>query len=139
MKATLTYAERIHQKIDFDRILEKRPISNRWVAIHFLLGSANTDRLGIVISKRFIKKSTQRNWIKRKIREAFRNGNKSRTPIDLIVRLRKQIANNEEKSLFALQLQQLLTEVRNREYVTDNPLSNKELPVSDKSVISIDV
>jgi ribonuclease P protein component len=55
-------------------------------ALHVLPTGSGNARLGLVIGKRYEKKSVRRNAIKRVLREAFRLGYASLPPADLVFR-----------------------------------------------------
>lgn len=69
------------------------------------------DRLGVVVSKKVVKKATERNRIKRITREAFRLGEFGNSSLDIVIRIRKRVFPIQEKQ-FVFALKQLLTELR---------------------------
>jgi ribonuclease P protein component len=77
----------------------KRLVDKNFIIIA-KLNTENYPRLGLAISKKSIKLSVQRNRIKRLIREYFRNEViPCDAPIDFVVMAKKNIQNNDNKSL----------------------------------------
>jgi ribonuclease P protein component len=80
-------AGRLRQKADFERLLQqgtKRSLEG----FTFYVGSSTSGRarLGILVSRRHAARATDRNRIKRFIREAFRVEQESIGPLDVLVR-----------------------------------------------------
>ena len=80
-------------------------------------------RLAISVPKRLLKRATDRNYIKRVIREGFRRHEVRALPVDLLVTLRSHTpaepmvgagANASKRSLRRERLMQLLSEVSRR-------------------------
>ena len=121
MKQTLSYTQRLHQCDDFESVLKKKAVTEKWLAIHSVVNIQGKDRLGIVVSKRIVPKAVARNRIKRLIREAFRtNVSSNSRSSDVIVRLRKAVFPNETIE-FKQTMSRLLKKVRMTE--NDAPVS----------------
>lgn len=92
---------RISRQEGFSRLLQEKPISNRWFAIHSKPNNSGCARLGLSVGKRHIPGAVQRNRLKRKIRESFRLQARSGLQQDVIVRLRRPIETAELSQVFS--------------------------------------
>ena len=64
---------RLRKKSDFARVLKNGQSRNsRFLAIKFVNNGNSFSRLGLLASKKVFKKASQRNYVKRKLREAAR-------------------------------------------------------------------
>lgn len=59
--------------------------SDRYFTVLAISNATPTPRLGLAISKKSIRKATKRNWIKRHIRESFRQSVAQLPGLDLVV------------------------------------------------------
>jgi ribonuclease P protein component len=88
-----TKSARLTRPEEFKRALRLRPVvrSNLFFC-HYVQSGRSDDlgfsRLGLIVPKRFAKKATTRNAIKRVIREAYRICRASLPSGDLVIRLR---------------------------------------------------
>jgi ribonuclease P protein component len=131
VKQSFSSIQRLHQQGSFEKALKNKAMVEKWLALHFQQNSFGHDRLGIIISKRFTAKATDRNRIKRYIREAFRVGsNTKNVSFDIVVRLRKQVLLYETPE-FRQTMSRLLMKVRMTDH--DTPVFNvhKKLSVPD--------
>lgn len=73
----------------------------------FLVLARSTDckraRLGMVVAKKHVKLATQRNRIKRTIRESFRHQQDALPNVDIVVLVRKGAAAKDNKTLTLIQ------------------------------------
>ena len=92
---TLPRRYRIPRREGFSRILRKRALTNVWFAVHSELNLTGHARLGMSVSKRITPSSAQRNYIKRLIREHFRQCARKGNAVDLVVRLRKPLEQKD--------------------------------------------
>ena len=84
MRATLTAAERIRRRSEFNRVYEQGSrATGRYLSILFLRRSSGLSRVGIVATRK-LGGATHRNRAKRLIRELFRR-NKPTESLDLVV------------------------------------------------------
>lgn len=84
-------AQRLSTAADFTLALRARPIE---VSAHFQVFRPHSERgprLGIIVGKRFIRRSVDRSWIKRLIRECFRTRRFELPPADYVVRVRNPV------------------------------------------------
>ena len=68
-------------------------VSDKYFKLFFVANHTKNARLGIVVAKRYIAKSVDRNQVKREIRELFRTHEIKRCGIDLVV-----MARNAERT-----------------------------------------
>lgn len=80
---------RLSRREGFSRILQKKPSSNTWFAVHTQANTLDHARLGVSVSKRNVPSAVQRNKIKRLVRESFRIHAVKIASYDFVVRLRK--------------------------------------------------
>ncbi len=73
-------------------------VSNKYFLVLGCWTERETARLGVIVAKKNVAKATQRNRIKRLIREAFRLQRSDLNPADLVVMARKglQFLDNSE-------------------------------------------
>jgi ribonuclease P protein component len=81
--------QRIADKPSFARVLRSRlRVQAGRLALQAAKNEGEAGRLGIAIAKRYAKRSVDRNWIKRVVREAFRIHCVKYHPADFLVSLR---------------------------------------------------
>jgi len=86
---------RLTRREGFSRILQQRPQTNSWFAVHSESNIIGHARLGISVSKRVLPASTHRNFAKRLIRESFRRYARHGAHRDVVIRLRKPLDNKD--------------------------------------------
>lgn len=101
MKQAFGKSHRLLNSSDFQHVFDNAPVR---VSHQFFLILARTNqlerpRLGLVIAKKNIRLSVQRNRIKRLIRETFRAQQHSLTGIDVIVLARKKMEELSNKEI----------------------------------------
>ena len=65
--------------------------SNKWFIAYFCSNGQNCSRLGMVVSKRIMLKAVSRNYVKRMIREAFRQDVPATLSLDIVIQSRRPI------------------------------------------------
>ena len=81
--------QRIADKTSFARVLRSRlRVKAGGLALQAARNEGKAGRLGIAIAKRYAKRSVDRNWVKRVVREAFRIHCVKYRPADFLVSLR---------------------------------------------------
>jgi ribonuclease P protein component len=81
---------RITKTDDFSSVFSLRKrISGRYLVIHYRAGQSAGARLGLVVSRKIAKRSVDRNYMKRVLRELFRRRRSRISPMDLVVRVTK--------------------------------------------------
>jgi ribonuclease P protein component len=84
-------AQRLQLATEFAQVLRARPIE---ASAHFQLFRAPNPpgpRLGVIVGKRFVARSVDRNRVKRLVRECFRSRKFDLPPVDHIVRVRSPL------------------------------------------------
>jgi len=67
--------------------LFRRVLHGRYIKIHYRPNTLGYSRLGLVVSKRIHKKANRRNYMKRLLRELFRQHHEQLSPHDIIIRV----------------------------------------------------
>jgi ribonuclease P protein component len=112
LKFSFSFSHRLHRSDEFERVLKSSGLINKWFSLHSKANNAGLDRLGIVVSKRIVAKSTARNRIKRIIREFFRQmPAENLSSLDIVIKVRKN-PSNEKTAVLGESLFHLLTKVR---------------------------
>jgi ribonuclease P protein component len=94
-------AQRLLLATEFAHALRARPVE---ASLHFQLFNPRNGqgpRLGIIVGKRFIPHSVDRNRIKRLIRECFRHRRFELPPADYVVRVRNPLRVTDATALRA--------------------------------------
>ena len=91
---------RVGRREGYTQILQSRVHNTGWFAINWVEGKAKHARLGVSVSKRMVPTASDRNRIKRLIREGFRAIARHGLERDIVVRLRKKPANTETQEAF---------------------------------------
>lgn len=121
----------MHSPEEFERVLKKKALTDKWLALHSTVNSIGSNRLGIIVSKRVVAKSVARNRIKRAIREVFRQSSFEKTSsLDFVVRLKRNLSE-EETMEFRRSLSRLLMKVRITKNDAPVLIPDKGLPVPD--------
>jgi ribonuclease P protein component len=84
-KFTCTY--RLLRADGFDHVIRENNVADKQFKVFFTHNSKNNARLGIIASKKQLPSSSDRNRVKRLIREAFRQHNIKYSKLDLVVKL----------------------------------------------------
>jgi len=96
---TFPRSVRLLSQNDYQQVF-KNPIrsSDQYFTILAIINNGGLARLGLAIAKKSIPKATQRNRIKRMIRESFRHQQRNMISIDLVVLAKKGLdrITNEE-------------------------------------------
>ena len=101
--------QHIKQSKVFEHAFRNKAISNKWFSIHCIENSVQIPRLGLVVSKRILPKSVDRNFAKRLIRETFRLNSSQFLLVDFVVRLRRDLSRDSSHDARAALLQLLLS------------------------------
>jgi ribonuclease P protein component len=82
---------RLRSSEEFRRALNAYFCSKKWFVIYVTENKAGISRLGIIISKRLMHHSTNRNYVKRLVRETFRQNFPVDLALDVVVRIRRPL------------------------------------------------
>lgn len=93
-----TAAHRLLRSVGYDRVLKAESVGNQYVKIFFVTNGKKNSRLGIISSKRVFPLATQRNLVKRTVREVFRKHDIRLKGVDLVVVPRKAEYGVSKKS-----------------------------------------
>ena len=131
MTQAFSFSRRLHRRDEFEPALQKKALIDKWLALHSIINTSGSERLGIVVSKRVVAKAAARNRIKRIIREIFRqNVYEGVGSLDIVVRVRKNF-NEDETVEFRRSLSRLLMKVRMTKDDAPVSIPHKGLSVSD--------
>ncbi|MEN9946489.1 MAG: ribonuclease protein component [Pseudomonadota bacterium] len=85
-----TQQHRLHKADDFSSVFVFRKVKvGKWFKIHYKPNSLAVSRLGLIVSKKVHKRANQRNYMKRVIREFFRQKQLDWQSVDLIIRVQR--------------------------------------------------
>lgn len=88
-----TRSLRLTTKADFTAVFNERSkLSQGWFLALYKRNQLSCPRLGVVVSKRIVRKATSRNYLKRIIREGFRHQQEQLAGLDIVVMVRAGIS-----------------------------------------------
>ena len=108
LQNSFSAAQRIPRSEGYSQCLKSIFISNKYFKVFVIKNLFGGARLGIVASKKLYPKSVDRNRVKRKVRDIFRNHSIKDCGIDVVVMMRKAdsknfiLHRNELNELFSL-------------------------------------
>lgn len=108
--AGFSAAHRLLRKDGFDRVLHAESLADKHFKVFFARNFNNNARLGIVASKRTLPHATDRNRVKRIVREIFRQHRIKARSLDLVVMVRRA----DEQDKLGQDLETLLNRVEGR-------------------------
>jgi ribonuclease P protein component len=73
----------------------RRRINGKYLTVFYMPNSMEYARLGIVVSKKIVRRAVARNYIKRVIRELFRLNCQMITPKDMVIRVNLQFGRHD--------------------------------------------
>ena len=82
---------RLTTKADYAAVFDEKQlkVSQGWFLALYIKNQKAYPRLGIIVSKRIVRKASSRNYLKRIIREGFRVRKTAMEAIDLVIMTRK--------------------------------------------------
>lgn len=90
--------KRLHTRHEFDFVMKSKPFVKKWFNIYIIPNNLQNNRLGIIVSKKISGNSVRRNFLKRTIREEFRNAIKQNDKLlDFVVQVRRYPILAEQK------------------------------------------
>ena len=87
--AKFTDAHRLLRKDGFNHVIHAESIEDRCFKIFFVRNSQANARLGIIARKKILPGAVHRNYVKRIIREAFRQHDVKTCKLDVVVMVRR--------------------------------------------------
>jgi ribonuclease P protein component len=91
---------RITKTDDFSSVFSfRRRIYGDYMVFHYRKSVSGGARLGLVISKKIAKRSVDRNYMRRVLRELFRKQRSCLLPIDLVIRATKVFHRSDFKDV----------------------------------------
>ena len=69
----------------------RRAVKGQYLIVHYRPNQFDTARMGVVVAKKLARRATQRNLVKRIVREGFRLQRAALPRLDLVVRLHRPI------------------------------------------------
>lgn len=108
---TFQRCRRLKKRSDFDQLIKADIITNKWFAIHTQKNDAGISRLGIVVSKRIMSTAASRNFAKRMIREVFRRNISVDCTLDILIRVRRKLGQEDTREV-RMALFQILQKVQ---------------------------
>lgn len=86
---------RVTKKRDFEKIRKKgRFFSDDFITISFLKNNLSICRVSVVVSKKILKRATERNRLRRQIQEAIRiNFSKVKPGFDIMILTKKNLSD----------------------------------------------
>lgn len=91
----------------------RKRLSGNVLALHYMPNTLGYARLGLVVGKKIAKRAVQRNYMKRSLRELFRQEQASLGAVDLLVRPLKGYSRGDF-NLIKLEFNALLDRLRRR-------------------------
>lgn len=89
LSAKFTAAYRLLRENGFDHVVRAESISDRHFKVFFVRNGKKNARFGIIVGKKTLALATDRNRMKRVIREVFRQHSIKLCGLDLVVMLRR--------------------------------------------------
>jgi ribonuclease P protein component len=112
LSAKFTAAHRLLRENGFDHVVRAENISDRHFKIFFVHNGKENARLGMIVGKKTLARATDRNRMKRVIREAFRQHSVKQYGLDLVVMLRRN--DPQEEGVQVGNLKMLFNRVESR-------------------------
>lgn len=106
-----TTAHRLLRKNGFDHVVCAENTANRLYKVFFVRNNVQNARLGIIVGKKTLSGATDRNRLKRIIRQTFRQHSIKLCKLDMVVFVRR--AYSQEPDEQAAKLKMLFSRVEN--------------------------
>jgi ribonuclease P protein component len=104
IKSKLTAAHRLLRTIGFDRVIHSESVLDEYYKVFFAQNQENHARLGIIASKKTLPSAADRNYVKRTIREAFRQHDIKAFKLDMVVMVRRACVRKGKPQTKALEV-----------------------------------
>lgn len=112
LSAKFTAAHRLLRENGFDHVVRAESISDRHFKVFFVRNGKKNARFGMIVGKKTLALATDRNRMKRVIREAFRQHRIKLCGLDMVVMLRRN--DPQEESVQVGNLKMLFNRVVSR-------------------------
>lgn len=112
ISAKFTDAHRLLRKDGFSHVVHAESIEDKCFRIFFVHNRQANARLGIIARKKILPDAVHRNYVKRVIREAFRQHDVKTCKLDVVVMVRSACA--KENGIRGDSLDALFSRVKNR-------------------------
>lgn len=112
LSAKFTPAHRLLRENGFGHVIHAKSIADVNFKIFFSHNSLSNARLGIIVAKKIFPGATDRNRIKRIIRDTFRQHSVKLHNLDLVVMVRRTCA--QENNTYVCSLRTLFSRIENR-------------------------
>ena len=89
ISSKFTVAHRLLRKNGFDHVMHAETILDKYFKVFFVPNEKDNARLGIIASKKTLPSAADRNFVKRVIRETFRQHGIKANKLDLVVMVRR--------------------------------------------------
>jgi len=89
----------------------RKRISGAAIVIHYMPNTLGYPRLGMIVGKKTVRLAVRRNYMRRVLRELFRQGQHALGGVDILVRPYKEFAHQQHAEISA-EFQQLLGKLR---------------------------
>lgn len=91
---------RLTKKHEFAAVFAKsQKATSKFLLVLYKPNALAHARLGMIVSKRYLKRAVDRNWLRRTVRESFRQGQVPLKGLDLVVLMRSEWCPQERKAL----------------------------------------
>jgi ribonuclease P protein component len=110
ISSKFTVAHRLLRKNGFDHAIHAENILDKCFKVYFVRNEKNNAKLGIIARKKTIPRATDRNRVKRIIREIFRQHSIKNHGLDLVVMVRCPQESNAQN----MSLEMLFSRIENR-------------------------
>ncbi|MDZ4202877.1 MAG: ribonuclease P protein component [Gallionella sp.] len=111
LPAVFSAAHRLLRKDGFSHVLDSGNLADKHFKVFFVRNDKGNARLGIIASKRILPRATDRNRVKRAVREAFRRHSVKTRGVDLVIIVRLALVQRDG---FDQGLKTLLSRVENK-------------------------
>lgn len=100
MRQKFTQIHRLKTKADFAAVfVSKLKIRHSCYIVFYRLNSFSYPRLGVIVKKSIVRQATERNYIKRVVRESFRKNMSDLGGLDLVILLSNTYKSYHKRTL----------------------------------------
>jgi ribonuclease P protein component len=115
---------RIIKTDDFSSVFNfRKRISGQFLSLHYQYNQLGWPRLGLNVGKKAARLSVQRNYMKRILREMFRNDQHNLPSLDIIIRAQKLFGPSQYK-LVESEFRELISRLQRQTHQRITPISS---------------